>query len=108
MKKALLLLVAAGIVLTLPPDISLGSGRWVVCIKLEAIRGPYGVSQTCYRCALADSGGPGYVQPANPTNPCQSSPGAQWRTFRTRTEAVWWIERNCGCRSSTTLPDPEK
>lgn len=107
-KKCFVIFAIAVAALVALPGMSLGSGRWVVCIKLESVLGPYGMNQTCYRCALADSGGPGYVQPANVVNPCQSSPGSQWRTFRTRTDAVWWMERNCGCRSSTTLPNPEQ
>ncbi len=108
LKKCVIFIGILATALLATPATTIGSGRWVVCIKLETVRGPYGTNQTCYKCALADSGGAGYVQPANGFNPCQTSPGAQWKTFRTRTEAVWWIERNCGCRSSTTLPAPEQ
>ena len=88
-------------------EVSEASGRWVVCIKVETVQGPFGTNQTCYRCALADSGGPMYVTPVTGGNLCANSLGAQWRTFASRDDAIKWIAMNCGCRSSTSLPPPE-
>jgi hypothetical protein len=107
-KPILCLLLVSIIAMCMATAMSEASGRWVVCIKAETVQGPLAINQICYRCALADSGGPMYVNPVTGGNPCASSPGAQWRSFRTRTDAVWWMEKNCGCRSSTSLPAPEQ
>lgn len=87
---------------------ALSAGRWVVCFKTELMRGPYATNQVCYRCALADSGGYNYVNPGSPGNVCGSTRNSNWRTFPTRTAAVWWMDKYCGCRSSAQIPEPEE
>jgi hypothetical protein len=82
-------------------------GRWVVCFKADPVAGPYGTNQTCIKCSLADSGGYGYVPATVESSVCSFSKDASWTTFSTRTAAVDWMNRNCGCRRTGTVPDPD-
>gem|GEM_PF-1868926 len=108
MRKVILsTLIIILITLLLPERDAQSSGRWVVCFRVELLRGPYGVNQTCIRCALADSGGYSYVYPGSSGNVCAGSRESNWKTFSKRADAVSWIDTNCGCRSSADLPAPQ-
>lgn len=100
MKKIFLLWCVLGVCLSLSVGRAIAEGRWVVCMKLQQPHDP-GDKGKCFQCALADPGNQNFLNPACPGSVCQNSPGAMKRAFRTRKDAVEFIQTHCGCWYTT-------
>jgi hypothetical protein len=103
-KYPLVIVIFLIIALFMPGGEAGSTGRWVVCFRVDTIRGPFAINETCIRCALADSGGYSYAYPGSAGNVCGGSRGSNWKSFSNRTDAVNWIDRHCGCVKSGDLP----